>query len=160
MANKLLLLKDVDGLGRKGDLVTARPGYIRNFLLPQGAAIVADANTLRMQARLQEERNKQAAVDKKESEDLSGKIQLLTLTKIVKIDQEGHMYGSVSAVDIIHLLQEEGFTIEKRAVQLQHPIKATGDYDVKLKLKEGVATSFKLQVLPEEPAVQPLAKKQ
>lgn len=150
--NKLLLLKDVEGLGRKGEIVSnVRPGYARNFLLPQAMAIVADANALRMQAKLQEERQKQAAVDKKESEEMALRFQDLTLTSTVKIDHEGHMYGSVSAIDIAHLLKEQaGIEVEKRAIQLPHPIKETGVHNIKVKLKEGVMSAFVLKVVPEE----------
>lgn len=147
---KLLLLKDVDGLGRKGDLVNARPGYIRNYLLPQKLVVIADANTLRMQTRLQEERKQQAVVDKKEAEELAAKFDGLILSTTVKIDQEGHMYGSVSALDIVHLLQNEGITLERKMVQLHHPIKETGVHEIKLKLKEGITSGFTLKVVPEE----------
>ncbi len=160
MANKLLLLKDVDGLGRKGDVVSARPGYVRNFLLPQGFACTASANALRMQARLQEERLKQAAVDKQESDAIATRCTGLVLTQVVKIDQEGHMYGSVSAHDIIQLMKNEaGIELEKKAVQLQHPIKETGVSEIKIKLKEGVVFTVTLKVVPEEAPVPPAAKK-
>lgn len=150
-SNKLLLLEDVDGLGRKGDIVGARPGYTRNFLLPQGFAIIADKSALRMQERLQEERKQKAVVDKKESEELAAKVQEFTCTTIVKVDHDGHMYGSVTTLDIVHLLKDQAnVTVEKREVQLQHPIKETGVYTIKLKLKEGVLSSFVLKVIPEE----------
>ena len=163
MAHKLLLLKDVDGLGRQGDVVTARPGYIRNFLLPQGLAIVANDNALRKQAQLQEERQKLAQIDKQKSEELAQQLQALTLTKIVKIDQEGHMYGSVSALDIVNLLQDQSsIALEKRNVVLPQPIKEVGVFTINVKLKEGVASTLVLKVVPEEvPAShQPPAKKQ
>lgn len=151
MANKLLLLEDVDGLGRKGDIVGARPGFARNFLLPQGFAIIADKSALRMQARLQEERQQKAIVDKKQSDEMAARIEGLTCTTVVKVDHDGHMYGSVSAVDIMHLLNENaGVTVEKREIQLTHPIKETGVYTIKLKLKEGVMANFELKVVPEE----------
>jgi large subunit ribosomal protein L9 len=155
MANKLLLLEDVDALGRKGDIVSVRPGYARNFLLPQGIAIVANANALRMQNKLQEERKKQAAIDKKEADELAANITGITLIATVKIDHEGHMYGSVSALDIVHLLKDQtGFELERRAVQLPQPIKETGVHDIKVKLKEGVATTFTLKVIPEGGALE------
>src|SRR5689334_17894347 len=99
MANKLLLMKDVEELGRSGDVVSVKPGYARNYLLPQGFAVLADKKALKMQARLQEERRKKAVEDKKEAEELAQAIDGVTLTTIVKVDHEGHMYGSVSAHD-------------------------------------------------------------
>lgn len=151
MAQKLLLLEDVEALGRSGDVVSVRPGYARNFLLPQKLAIIADRNALRMQAELQEARQKQAIIDKKESEEMAQRFTELTIDTIVKVDHEGHMYGSVSALDIAHLLLEKAsIQLEKRFIQLQHPIKETGVHTIKVKLKEGVATSFTLKVIPEE----------
>lgn len=151
MANKLLLIEDVEALGRTGDVVSVRPGYARNFLLPQGLAVIADKHALRMQARLQEERQKKAILDKQESEQLAVKIEVLTLSQIVKVDHEGHMYGSVTIGDIVHLLQEQGgIALEKRMVQLKHPIKEVGVHEIHLKLKEGIPAKFTLKVIPEE----------
>lgn len=152
MANKLLLIEDVEGLGRSGDIVNSvRPGYLRNFLLPQGLAIIADSNALRMQARLQEERKKKAIVDKKESEETAARLQDQALTTIVKVDHEGHMYGSVSAIDIVHILKEQlGLDLEKRFIQLPHAIKEVGAHTIKVKLKEGILATFKLTIASEE----------
>lgn len=151
MQKKLLLLEDVDGLGRKGDIVTARPGYTRNYLLPQKLVVIADPQTLRMQTRLKEERQKQAVIDKKESEEQAAKIEGITLSITVKVDHDGHMYGSVSALDIINLVQEQQkVELERRSVQLHHPIKETGVHTIKFKLKEGVTAACTLKVVPEE----------
>lgn len=150
MANKLLLLADVDALGRSGDVVGVRPGYARNFLLPQGLAVIANKHALRMQARLQEERQKQALIDKAHSEELAARLQGMTLSTIVKVDHEGHMYGSVSSHEILHLLKAEGIELERRSIQLPHALKETGVHTIKLKLKEGVLSTITLKVIPEE----------
>lgn len=148
---KLLLLEDVDALGRKGEVVNVRPGFARNFLLPRQLAIVADKSALRMQARLKEEREKQAVVDKKESEELAGRLEGTTLSTVVKVDHDGHMYGSVSALDVLHLLRDQkSVELEKRAIQLPHPIKEIGVHKIKVKLKEGVTTTITLKVMSEE----------
>lgn len=153
MATKLLLIDDVEDLGRKGDIVSVRPGYARNFLLPRGSGIIADKNALRMQDRLQEERKKKAQHDKEESEKIATNLETVTLTTIVKVDHDGHMYGSVTSTDIVHLLHgQAGIELEKRSVALKHPIKETGDHTIHIKLKEGVATTVILKVVPEEAA--------
>lgn len=150
MANKLLLVEDVEALGRSGDIVSVRPGYARNFLLPQGLGIIADKRALRMQARLQEERKKRAIVDLKESEELAARLEGQNLTTVVKVDQEGHMYGSVNATDVIDLLaQQLSIALEKRAIQLKHPLKETGVHVIHVKLKEGIQTTFNLTIEPE-----------
>lgn len=149
MKQSLLLLEDVDGLGRSGDVVTAKPGFIRNFLLPQKKAVIADKQTLKMQARLKEERAKRAAVDRKESEEFAAKLTGMEISIEVKIDPEGKMYGSVTTLDISRLLQERGYGIERRQVLLPQPIKNLGRHTINLRLKENVPATFVLEVTPE-----------
>ena len=158
MANKLLLIKDVEDLGRSGDIVTVKPGFARNYLLPRGMAIVADKPSLRMQARLKAEREMQAALDKKEAETVASTIEGISLTKIVKVDHEGHMYGSVSTHDIVDLLLTNyNIVLEKSAVGLKHPIKTTGVHHVTIKLKEGVTASINVKVISDQEVVVPEA---
>ncbi len=149
MKQQLLLLDDVDGLGRSGEVVTAKPGFIRNFLLPQKKAVIADKNTLKMQARLKEEREKRASVDRKEAEEMAAKLAAVVISTEVKIASDGKMYGSVTTLDIARLMQAEGHQIERKNVVLPHPIKTLGRHTIELKLKEGVPASFTLEVTPE-----------
>jgi len=151
MAQKLLLVADVDALGRSGDIVKVKPGYARNFLLPKGLAMIADKNALRTQERLQIARQQKAAEDRKEAEELAERLKDVTVEMLVKVDQEGHMYGSVSALDIVHLLQEQQeIAVDKRSIQLHQPIKKIGVQTVELKLKEGVTASVLVKVISEE----------
>lgn len=149
MGNQLLLLEDVDDLGRSGDLVSVKPGYARNFLLPKKMAVVADPFTLRLQEKLKTERAKKAATDRKESEELAAKIDGIVITTEVKVDPDGHMYGSVSAADIVRLFEEQGYSIERRNVVLAHPIKTLGIHPISLKLKEGVPAQITLKVMSD-----------
>jgi len=151
MAIKLLLIKDVEDLGRSGEVVNVKPGFARNFLLPQKLAIVADKGALRMQARLQEERTQRAIVDKQDAEKTASSLDGVVLSKIVKVDHDGRMYGSVSSHDVAQLLQEQaGIAIEKRSINLKHAIKEIGDFEIGIKLKEGVTGAITLKVVPEE----------
>jgi len=143
---QLLLLEDVTNLGRKGDLTIAKPGFVRNFLLPQKKAVIADKRTIRMQERLQEERAKQAAQDKKDAEVLADKLKDLTLSMTVKTDSQGHLYGSVAAIDIVKVLAGEGYEIDRKNVVLAKSIKTVGLYEIQLRLKENVPATFKLKV--------------
>lgn len=149
MKQRLLLLEDVDALGKKGEVVSARPGYIRNFLLPKGTAVIATPNMLKKQEKLRKERAEQAVVDQKEAQELAMQVEGITLETTVKVDPEGHMYGSVSAADIAHLFQEKGFPIERKNIALSRPIKETGLHPITLKLKEGVPAKCNLQIVPE-----------
>jgi large subunit ribosomal protein L9 len=160
MRNQLLLLEDVEDLGRSGDIVSVKPGYCRNFLLPQKKAVVADKYTLRMQTKLKEERSKRAETDRKEAEEMAKKIEGMVFSIEVKVDPDGHMYGSVSALDIVRLFEEKGIVIERRNVVLIHPIKTLGVHPINLKLKEGVPANITLKVgsggeVPTEEVVQP-----
>ncbi len=151
MATKLLLLEDVEVVGRKGDVVQVKDGYAYNFLIPQGYGMVATEAALRRQAKLQEERKRQAAQDLKDAEAVAAKIAGQTLTFTVKVDSEGHMYGSVTQLEIATALGALiAVEIEKKIIVLKHPIKATGVYEVPLKLKEGVASQVIVKVVAEE----------
>ena len=149
MKQKLLLLKDVEDLGKKGEVVEVKRGFARNYLLPQQQAVIADIHTLRMQEKLKEERSKQAVIDRKDAEELAKKLADIVLTVHVKVDPEGKMYGSVSHADILDLLAKEGFSLEKKNIALKKAIKETGVIDVPLKLKEGVEATLKMKILPE-----------
>lgn len=151
MNNQLLLLEDVDALGRSGDIVKVRPGYARNFLLPQKKAIIATGQTLKLQEDLKRKRIERASEDRKAAEQLAKQLEGKVLTTHVKIDQDGHMYGSVTALDLARLCQKEGLDIERRHIILPQPIKMLGVYDIHLKLKEGVPAMIALEVLAEEP---------
>lgn len=145
----LLLLTDVEDLGKSGDVVSVRPGFSRNFLLPKKKAVVATKHTLQMQEKLREERSKLALVDRQASEELAKKIEPMTLAIDVKVDPEGKMYGSVSVMDIVHLLEKEKIFLEKKNILLKHPIKEAGVVKISLKLKEDVLTFFHLKICPE-----------
>ncbi|MBM3191931.1 MAG: 50S ribosomal protein L9, partial [Chlamydiae bacterium] len=144
-------------LGRKGDIVKAKPGFVRNYLLPQKKAVIATAHTLKLRASLQAEREKQAVVDKKEADALAAIINDRTVSTTVKVDPAGHMYGSVSAQDIVEIMEKEGVILERHFILLPQPIKATGEHKINLRLKEGVLVSFLLKVIPEGAKEEPAA---
>lgn len=151
MRQQYLLLEDVEDVGRSGELISAKPGFARNFLIPQQKAVPATEHTLRMQARLQEERAKQAAVDKKAAEEMASKFEGLTLKIVVKVDPEGHLYGSVSQMDIVHLFEQEGLKLDRKNIVLPHHIKELGVHNLTLKLKEGVTCNYTLHVVSDQP---------
>jgi large subunit ribosomal protein L9 len=150
MATRILLLEDVEHVGIKGEITTVKPGYAYNFLIPKKKALIADANAIRRQARLQEERKQKALQDRKASEEIAARLEGQILTFEVKVDHDGHMYGSVSQLDIVHAIHKEmGMELDRRAVQLQHPIKQVGAYDIAVRLKEGVETLIHVKVSSE-----------
>lgn len=150
MMMKVLLLDDVEDLGRKGEVFQVRPGYAFNYLIPQQLAIIADKAALKKQARLREERRVKAEQDKKEAETLALQLQGETIETTVKVDHEGHMYGSVSQLDIVQLLKlKTGISLEKKMVHLKHPIKEVGVNAIPIRLKEGVEVEITLKIVPE-----------
>lgn len=151
MATQLLLKEDVDGLGLSGEIVKVKPGYARNYLLPQGLAVIANKQALRMQERLREQRRAKAVVDKQEAEGIAARIGGVTLVSVVKVDHDGHMYGSVTIADLLHQLRDEyQVEVEKKSIQLKHPIKTLGIHTIPVRLKEEITTSFQLKVESEE----------
>lgn len=149
-SGKILLLEDVHGLGKKGDIVKAAAGYIRNFLLPKRRAVVASNSVLALQEKLKKEREEQAAVDQRESEALASRLKDVTLVIERKADQDGHMYGSVSTLDLVKLLNDtHNIELDKHFIHIPKPIKAFGVHKVELALKEGVQGELTVKILAE-----------
>lgn len=146
---QLLLIEDVEDLGNSGDIVMVKPGYARNYLIPQQKALIATKQTLKKQTKLKEERAKKALLERKESEELAVKLLGKEFSIVVKVDPEGHMYGSVNAAEIAEVLKQQGFNLDKKNILLARPIKTLGSTEVQLKLKEGVQTQIKLTLLSE-----------
>jgi len=150
MKQQYLLIADVEDVGRSGEVIAVQPGFARNYLIPQQKAVPASQHTLRMQARLKEERAKQAEVDRKGAEELAAKLEGSTLTVKVKVDPEGNMYGSVGFADIVKLFADKGFTLERRSIGLNKPIKEIGIHPMVLKFKEGVTCNYTLHIEGEK----------
>lgn len=147
---QLLLLEDVESLGRSGDVVEIkRAGYARNYLLPRKKGVVASNATLKLQASLKEARQQQALMDRSASEEMAKRLEGYVLSTTVKVDPEGNMYGSVAAFDVARMMQEKGFALDKGNVHLPKAIRSVGVHTVTLKLKEGVPAVITLEVVPE-----------
>ena len=149
MKYHILLLEDLRNYGRKGDLARVAPGFARNFLLPEGKALLATPSTIKMQANLKKERDEQAKKDKVESEKLADSLKGRQFTTVVKVDNDGHMYGSVTSKDIVVLLFNEGVTLDKKYVALHLPIKTLGTHTISLKLPENVLCDIFIEIKPD-----------
>ncbi len=151
MVQKILLLEDVENVGRKGEVAAVKPGYAFNYLIPQGFALVANRAALRRQAKLQEERRMRAEEERKEALELASRLEGETVEIEVKVDHEGHMYGSVSVLEIIrHVKLKTGIDLDKKMVPLKHPIKDVGVFDMAVRFKEGVTAGIHVKVYPKE----------
>ena len=145
---ELLLVQPVEHLGSQGDVVEVRPGYANNYLLPQGLATVATEHHKRMvekhQARLAEIQKARVASLKTLAKDLSQQ----SLTIEANANDEGHLYGSVGAVEIVAALKRVNFSITTDQVRLEGPLRELGLYTVKVHLGQDVDGEIKVWVVP------------
>lgn len=148
---ELLLKKTVDKLGRIGDVVTVKPGYARNFLLPLGYAVpVTKANL----AQLEKEREKALAEERVRVEslkDIAEQIEQTSVTLEGRANEEGHLFGSVTAAQIAQALREKGFEIDAKSIRLDAPLKEIGVFDVPVHLHQDVDTVMKVWVVQAKP---------
>lgn len=147
---KLILQETVENLGEPGDLVDVKRGYGRNYLLPQGFAVLAtDANQRRIE-ELQAQRAEREQEAKIAAQALAMSLEGVSVNVKRKVSEGDNLYGSVTAADIAAALHEEGFEINKDQVRLEHAIKTLGVFEVPLQLPYGVEGSVKLWVVKDE----------
>ena len=146
---KLILKESVHGLGEVGDLVSVKPGHARNYLIPQGKAILAT------ESRVEElEHHKRVVAEKvaREMKDLGvvkDALEALSLEVTARAGEEGKLFGSVTTAHIGELMAERGFEIDRRRIELKDPIKELGEHAVPIKLHREVIATVKLTVLAE-----------
>ncbi len=147
---KIILLQDVKGQGKKGDLLDVNEGYARNFLIKKGLAEAATATKINElnQRKTADEYHKREEL--KAMKALAAEIKDKAFTVKIKVGQNGKVFGSVTAQDISDSLKAGGYDIDKKKIVLANPIKLVGDYDVTLKLAEGVSAKISVQVRGEE----------
>ena len=132
---KVVLLQDVKGQGKKGDLVNVSDGYARNFLFPKKLAAVADASVMNELKGKEEARLHKIEVDKQAARDTAEKLQSVTVKLTAASGADGKIYGSITAKDIAEALQaQHGIEIDKRKLQMNDPIKTFGTHTVDIKL--------------------------
>jgi large subunit ribosomal protein L9 len=145
----VLLIKDVEKLGREGDLVNVADGYARNYLIPRGHAVAASDKTAKLQEKIRAERLAREAAERHELEELAEKLSNVSVTTAVKVGEDEQLYGSVTAQDIAALLEEEGYQIDRKKIVLENPIKALGVYAIEVRLQPDVSGTVKLWVVKE-----------
>jgi len=145
----VLLVKDVDTLGREGDIVSIAAGYARNYLIPRGLAVAASDKTVKLQEKIRAERVAKEAHERQEFEELAEKLSAVSVTTAVKVGEDEQLYGSVTPQDIAALLEEEGFQVDRKNIMLENPIKALGVYAIEIRLHPEVNASIRLWVVKE-----------
>ena len=147
---KVILKEDIPKLGKMGETVQVAPGYGRNYLIPQGKAIMASSKNLKALEHEQMLIQRSADLVRKDAEGVAGKIEGLTLTLVRKVIDEDKLYGSVSVSDISQALEEAGVEIERKLIKLDEPIKSLGEFQVPVKVHADVTAQLTVQVTKEE----------
>jgi len=143
---EVILREDVPHLGTIGDVVKVRPGYARNYLLPRGLASVADKRNVRAlehERRLVEEKRRRVVGAE---EQVSKRLASTRIVIQARAGEEGKLFGSVTNIDIERALTDQGFTVERRRIRLDEPIKTLGDHKVPVTLAAGVSAEVTVTV--------------
>lgn len=147
---EVILRDDVTSLGKAGELVRVRPGYARNYLLPQGLAYEATAgNRKRIEAETRA-RGARLATEKTGAEDFATRLRETPLTLTGQAGEEGKLFGSVTASDIAEALKAKGIEVDRRKIELTHPIKTLGEHIVAVRIHPEVAAEVRVTVVPAE----------
>lgn len=144
----LLLTQVVPHLGQPGQLVSVRPGFARNYLIPQGLATFATPHNLRIVEKHRERLKQLEEARRADLQNLSAQIAQRSLTIEANANEEGHLYGSVNADQIAAALKAEGFPLTTENVKIDGPLKDLGLYNIKLHLGSDINTEVKLWVVP------------
>ena len=146
---QIILQEDIEKLGHRGDVVTVKPGYARNFLLPRKLAIEASAGNMKALERIRTSLAKKTATELEAAQKQAGLLNGVSLSFTRKTGENDQMFGSVTTADIAESLAAQGFKIDKRQVQLAEPIKTIAEHDVTIKVFRDVVAHIKVTVEKE-----------
>lgn len=147
---KLILTEDVIGLGQGGDLVSVKPGYARNYLVPQGKAIPATEARVRELGHHKRVVEEKLARERKSLEAVRKKLEGMALEVTAQAGAEGKLFGSVTSLQIAELLAAKGFEVDRRKIELADPIKEVGEHRVPVKLHRDVVANVVVTVTAAE----------
>jgi large subunit ribosomal protein L9 len=152
---KVILRADVDNLGRLGDIVTVKPGYGRNYLLPQGLASLATPSNLKV---FEQERKKLEAKNnalRAAAQELADKLAAAQVRIEVRVGENDKLYGSVTSTQIAEALAAQGIELDRRKILLAEPIRSLGVYTVEVKLHPEVVATLQVEIAkPGQPAAE------
>ena len=145
---EVLLVKDVPNLGKAGDVVKVRWGYAKNYLIPKGFALLATESVLKSYENIKKMKELSLQRRKKKMEKLASELSKEKLLFVLKVNEEGKPYGSVSSSDIVKKLKEKGYNIDRSMVQIDS-ISDFGTFQIPIKLHPEVVANLKIVVEPE-----------
>ena len=143
---KIILADDVRGLGHRGETVTVKPGYARNFLLPQGFAYAATAANVRRLSEDKKKYDEKMLQGKGVAAEAAKKIEGITVVITKKAGDEGHLYGSVTASEIGDALAAKGVEVDRRRIEIAEPIRQLGSHTVHVRLHRDVVATLTVDV--------------
>lgn len=146
---KVILKEDVKGLGKEGELVNAKTGYARNFLLPKGQAIEATKENIKKWKEENKQKKEEFEANKKEAEELKEKLESLNVIVNKKSGEDGRLFGSVTSQDIADSLSKENIDIDKKKIELDDNLKNAGRYTVKVRVFPEMLANLSVEVKPE-----------
>jgi large subunit ribosomal protein L9 len=145
---RVILRRDVDAVGKKGDILEVADGYARNFLLPKGLAIKATAGAESQAASMRRARDVKDARDRGAAEDVATRLVPAVITIKAKAGTEGRLFGSVTAADVVDAVSSQtGIELERRRLHLDEPIKSIGTHQVTAKLHNDVEFPITVEVV-------------
>jgi large subunit ribosomal protein L9 len=146
---QIILQEDIDKLGHRGDVVTVKPGYARNFLLPRKLAVEASAGNLKAIEKIRASLARKTATEVEAAQKHAAALNGIELQFSRKTGENDHLFGSVTSGDIADALESKGFKVDKRQIHIAEPIKALGDFPVTVKIFRDIIAQVKVQVQKE-----------
>jgi large subunit ribosomal protein L9 len=146
---EVILREDVKALGKAGELVRVRPGYARNFLLPKGLAYEASEGNKKRIAAETKARTTRLEAGKVEAQAFAARLAAASVTLTGKAGEEGKLFGSVTAQDVADALARQNIQVDRRRIELEHPIKTLGSHAVVVRLHPEVHAEVRVQVVAE-----------
>ena len=147
---KVILKEDVQNLGQQGDVVEVKPGYARNYLMPQKLATLFTKQQKKSIEEAQIVEKRKLEREKDQLESVLKKVENLNLSLKMQSEEDNKLFGSVTKLDIVKLLEENGITIDKKYVDLSSPIKTLGEHKVNIVFTKEMSASFTLAVEKED----------
>ena len=146
---KVILTEEIRGLGERGEIVTVKDGYARNFLLPKKLALNATPGNLKNIGHIKKQQEAKADRIRGDADGVRGRIEALTYEERRQASEEGKLFGSVTSQDVVEFLGRNGITVERRRVHLDEPIKALGEAAVPIRLHPEVTAQLRVVVVRE-----------
>ena len=143
---KIILIENIETLGKIGDIVTVKNGYARNYLFPRGLAQVANKKNIQSAQKLIELREKKDAINRSNLEALAKKLDKLTLKFELQAGEDDKLFGSVTSLMIAEAVDAEGYKVDKKEIQLEEPIKTLGNHFVEINLDHELSAKVKIKV--------------